>query len=259
MKKFILPLMIAASLLLPFNASADQRGNNNRNRTERTTNSHRQSNSSSRPGNNSKPANNNNRPGNNNNRPGNNNNRPGNNNNRPGNNNHRPGNNNRPGTPPSKPGNPNHRPGNSVSKPGSPSHHPGGPAVKPGHHSPAWRPGSSALAPGHGARPHHPKLGYMVNHAIRGGRYDRVWMVAPGQYAVRFFRNGNYYMQYIWPEYGRYGDPFRIISGGPGRWYMYGNPNQIYYDDGNSLRISLNGSYMDPWTLIPSIELNINL
>ena len=253
MKKFILPLMIAASLLLPFNASADQRGNNNRNRTERTTNSHRQSNSSSRPGNNSKPANNNNRPGNNNNRPGNNNNRPGNNNHRPGNNN------NRPVTPPSKPGNPNHRPGNSVSKPGSPNHHPGGPAVNPGHHSPAWRPGSSALAPGHGARPHHPKLGYMVNHAIRGGRYDRVWMVAPGQYAVRFFRNGNYYMQYIWPEYGRYGDPFRIISGGPGRWYMYGNPNQIYYDDGNSLRISLNGSYMDPWTLIPSIELNINL
>ena len=259
MKKYIYTIMLAASLLLPLSMSAEPRGNNNRStQSERTSNSHRHSGNNGRPGNN---GNNQGRPGNNGvgNHHGNNNSG---HNNRPGNNkNDKRGHDKNQGNHGHNKHDHDKWGGNSHNRPGGPGHGSHKPPVKPGHHSgPAWRPGSSAAAPGFG-RPHHhhPKLGYMVNHAIRGGRYDNVWMVAPGQYAVRYFRNGYYYMQYIWPETGRYGSPFRIVMSGPGQWYAYGNPNQWYYDDGATLRISLNGSPMDPWTLIPAIELNINL
>lgn len=251
MKKIILPILLSAFLMVPFNMSGESRSNYHRgqNKTERTSGGSHQG-GAARPGNSG-----NHRPGNNNG----NNNRPGNKNDKKGydqghGNNHNNGNHWN--------GNSNHRPGgnhgNSAVKPGKPNHHPGN---KPGHNGSSWRPGNSVNAPGHYYRPHHhpPKLGYMVNHAIRGGRYDNVWMVGPGQYAVRFFRNGRHYMQYIWPETGRYGTPFRVVMAAPGQWYAYDNCNQWYYDDGNSLRISLNGSYLTPWTLVPSIELNINL
>lgn len=254
MKKYILPIMLAASLLMPVTMSAEPRGNNNnRSNTERTTtNHHRQSGSTGRPGGNSntgRPTNNGqSRPGGNNNL----------NSNRPGNNkNDKKGHDKNQG---------NYRPnngGNSHNRPGRPAHRPNTapPAhSRPGGHGPGWRPGSSAVAPGNN-RPHNhpPRLGYMVNHAMRGGRYDNVWMVAPGQYAVRYMLNGLWYMQYIWPETGVYGTPFRVVMNAPGQWYAYGNRNQWYYDDGPSLRISLNGTPQTPWTLVPSIELNINL
>ncbi|MDE6682538.1 MAG: hypothetical protein K2J87_03840 [Muribaculaceae bacterium] len=242
MKKYILPILLSSLLLLPLSVSAESRSNYHRGQnTERSSGGNHRG-EGNRPGNNRGGST---RPGHNKHDKkgydkghGNNHN---NGNHWNGNSNHRPGGGHNPAV---KPGKPNHRPGN-----------------KPGHHGPSWGHGSSVNAPGHSYRPHHhhPKLGYMVNHAIRGGRYDNVWLVSPGQYAVRFFRNGYYYMQYIWPEMGRYGTPFRIVMSAPGQWYAYDNRNQWYYDDGNSLRISLNGSYLNPWTLVPSIELNINL
>lgn len=257
MKKYILPIFLSAVMMLPLGVSAQSR-NSNYHRGGKTT---EKTTGNARPGGNSRPGNNfsgNNRPGNNKDDKrghdkghGNHNNGYNHNNGNHNGNNH--GNWN---------GNSNNRPGGSHNnppmKPATPPHHPGG---HPGHQSPAWGPGSSVHAPGHSYRPHHhhPQLGYMVNHAIRGGRYDNVWMVGPGQYAVRFYRNGCYYMQYIWPETGRYGNPFRIIMAGPGEWYAYNNRNQWYYDDGATLRISLNGSPLNPWTLVPSVELNINL
>lgn len=250
--------MLAASLLMPITMSAEPRGNqNNRSNTERTTNNHRQSGSTGRPG-----GGNHNRPNNNGQgRPG------GNNNNGHPNNN---GNGNRPGSNMNDKkghdknhGNYRHNNGNSHNRPGGPAYRPNTPPPpppRPGGHGPGWRPGSSAMAPGnHRPHNHPPRLGYMVNHAMRGGRYDNVWMVAPGQYAVRYMLNGLWYMQYIWPETGVYGTPFRVVMASPGEWYAYGNRNQWYYDDGASLRISLNGTPQNPWTLVPSIELNINL
>ena len=245
MKKYILPIILSTFLVLPFNLSSQTRTNYHRgqNKTEKTT-------GNNRPGGSGRPGNGptgNNRPGNNKNDKKGNDKGQGNHHNGgywSGNSGNRPGGNHN--NPPMKPGNPHHRPG------GTPG--------KPGNNRPGWGHGSSVTPPGVGSHRHHPpRLGYMVNHAIRGGRYDNVWMVAPGQYAVRFYRNGCYYMQYIWPETGRYGTPFRVIMSAPGEWYAYGNRNQWYYEDGNSLRISLNGSYLSPWTLIPSIELNINL
>ena len=170
-----------------------------------------------------------------------------------GSSNHRPGSHKPDNKPNHKPDyKPNHKPGhNNYYKPGHNNHY------KPGHNH-GWG-GSSVNAPGYGSRHHHnPYLGNMVNYAIRGGRYDNVWMVAPGQYAVRFYRNGYYYIQYLWPEIGRYGTPFRVVLSSPGQWYAYDNCNQWFYDDGNSLRISLNGTPMNPWTAVPSVELNIN-
>jgi len=106
---------------------------------------------------------------------------------------------------------------------------------------------------------HHPSLKRMIRHAVRNGRYMNVWMVEPNVYAVRFLRNGYYYLQYLYPLSGTYGNPFRIVMDAPDEWYAYGNSAQRYYDDGSSLRISLNGSPLSPWTLIPSIELNLDL
>ena len=99
----------------------------------------------------------------------------------------------------------------------------------------------------------------MIRHAVGPGRYMNVWLVEPNVYAVRFLHNGYYYMQYLYPLTGTYGTPFRIVMDGPDEWYAYGHYNQRYYNEGNSLRISLNGSPLSPWTLIPSIELNLDL
>ncbi len=246
MKKILLPILLSAAMMLPLSVSAQSNSNYHRGgKTGQTTSSSA-------------------RPGGGNNRPGGNNfgSRPGNNKNDKKGHDKGHGNNHNGG---SWNGNSNHRPGgnhnNPPMKPVTPPHHPGGKPGKPGKPAPGWGHGSSVHAPGHAYRPHHhpPRLGYMVNHAIRGGRYDNVWLVAPGQYAVRYYLNGYYYMQYIWPETGRYGTPFRIVMSAPGEWYAYDNRNQWYYDDGASLRISLNGSPLTPWTLIPSVELNINL
>lgn len=228
MKRIFIPLLVGLSLLLPLTSNAGER--NDHRRSDRTESS------AGRPGSgkgnkgNSHKGDNNNK-GNNNNHDKN-----GNNHKWNGNTNKHPGGNNG-----YRPGNNNHRPGH----------------------------GSSVTAPGGNRRPvpvynyrpghHHKNLGKMVKKCIHGGRYDNVWLVGPGQYAVRYYRNGIYYMQYIWPETGRYGRPFRIIKRRPGEWYAYDNRNQLYYEDGNTLRISLNGSPLNPWTLIPSVELNINL
>lgn len=249
MKKHFLTIILCSAMLFPMGIYA-QSNNNHRHQTTTST-------SSSRPGGNS--GNNNNRPGGTtNNRPG------GTTNNRPGGNtNHRPGgnpgnSNTRPGN--WKPGNDHgYRPGGNNGRPGNSALPPGGQYRRPGVPN-RWTPSRGHSAPAPGPVYHHPpRLGNMVRHVVGPGRYDRVWMVAPGQYAVRFYNNGRYYMQYIWPDSGRYGTPFQIVMNAPGEWYAYGNPNQWYYDDGNVLRISINGGYLSPWTLIPSVELNINL
>ena len=236
MKKMILPIFLAALFLFPVTADADRKsGHNERPRTEHRTSGH-----------------------------GNAGNNRGGNNNRGHKNDHRKNDHDKKGHNNKYNKHDNYKPGgNSQNRPGGNHHKPKGP--KPGNnpvHRP-WGHGSSVSAPGHHAgyanRHHPPRLGPMVKHCVGRGRYDHVWMVGPGQYAVRFFRNGHYYMQYIWPETGRYGSPFRIVMASPGEWYAYNNRNQWYYEDGNSLRISLNGSPLSPWTLIPSVELNINL
>lgn len=237
MKRIILPIILSALLLVPSAASADSRNSHlHSERTEKSNNGRGNSGNrgnnrggknhhdSNKHGNNNFGAGKNDKKGNGHNDKWN----GGNSHNRPGGNGHKPQ------TPP-----PGHRPGH-------------GSSVKaPGHHA--------GPRPGYGNHHHPPRLAPMVKHCVGRGRYDHVWMVGPGQYAVRFFRNGKYYMQYIWPETGRYGSPFRIIMNAPGEWYAYNNRNQLYYEEGNTLRISLNGSPMSPWTLIPSVELNINL
>ncbi|MDE6537944.1 MAG: hypothetical protein K2M13_07925 [Muribaculaceae bacterium] len=247
MKRIFMPLVVGLSLLLPLTSNAGER-NDHRHSDRTESSAGRPGSGKGNNGNSHKGDNNKNKWNNN---KHNNHDKNGNNHKWNGNANKHPGGNNgyRPG------GNTHHRPGNGNYRPGNNNH-------RPGH-------GSSVTAPGGNRRPvpvynyrpghHHKNLGKMVKKCIHGGRYDNVWLVGPGQYAVRYYRNGIYYMQYIWPETGRYGTPFRIIKRGPGEWYAYDNRNQLYYEDDNTLRISLNGSALNPWTLIPSVELNINL
>ena len=141
----------------------------------------------------------------------------------------------------------NRRPGNKKDKhnkkdkdfrPGRGGHSlpaPGHNAVRP---APGHRPAPAPVhRPPH--RPHHyvpapppPGLGPMVSHATRGCRDVAVWQVDHDTYVVKYRRGKKYYTQYLYPYAGRYGD--------------------------RSL-ISVNWQPLSPWTLIPPIQLNINL
>ncbi len=141
-----------------------------------------------------------------------------------------------------KPGN-NH-PGNNFS-PGN-NHHPGN-GYRPGNHNhpgnnikPGNGPGMKPPRPGYGAAyrptppppPPHPRLNQMVRYATRGCHDVDVWQVDFNTYVVRYRKGNRIFTQYIYPEMGRYGRPSLI---------------------------SVNWQPMAPWTLIPPIQLNINL
>lgn len=147
-----------------------------------------------------------------------------------------------------------------------PGYKPNGSHPRPGHggHSSHFRPAHNHIRPvPHPVyRPHHPNhahypaLRSLIRRAIRGGSGYTVWQVAPETYVVRYLLGNNYYMQCFYPSTGRYGEPFPIYNIN-GRWYD--DDNYEYYDDGNVLRISLNGNPLNPWTLIPSVNLNLRL
>lgn len=128
-----------------------------------------------------------------------------------------------------------------------------------------YRPGhGGSHRPSHYSKPprhhrYHPAMRDMVRHAARGGRNVVVWQVGPDTYMVRYLKGGHYYMRELYASSGRYGSPFRVVMDGPGRWYRHGNPRHYYREDGSSLRVFLNGTPQNPWTLIPSIELNLSL
>lgn len=115
------------------------------------------------------------------------------------------------------------KPGNIGHKSPMPPAPPAPPAFRPKHYNHAYH------------YPHysvHDNLGYMISQIARGGRDINVWQVDPGTYVVRFRKGNHLFAQYLYPYEGRYG---------------------------KRNTISVNWSPLSPWTLIPSIHLNINL
>lgn len=121
-------------------------------------------------------------------------------------------------------------------------------------HDKSWNKHNSAPRPGHGygrpvpppPRPHHYRpshyapapppppahLGYMVKHATRGCRDVAVWQISPDTYIVKYRKGNRFYTRRLYPYSNRYDAP-NVIS--------------------------VNWTPLSPWTLIPSINLNINL
>ena len=159
--------------------------------------------------------------------------------------NSKPGNNSKPGQN-IKPGN-NHNNGNGF-KPGN-NHRPGD-AHRPGvNHKPsvsAPRPGAGSrpVVVGHPAPPPHhnnygpalppppPRLPHMVHHVTRGCHDVNVWQIDPETYIVKYRRGGRWYTQYVYPYAERYSNPTLI---------------------------SVNWQPLTRWSIIPPIQLNINL
>lgn len=80
-------------------------------------------------------------------------------------------------------------------------------------------------------RPHYSKqLERMVRYACRGGRDINVWEISPGIYMVKYFLNGHYYTQRLYPGSGRYGARGMI---------------------------NVNWAPSPGWSLLPSIYINI--
>lgn len=121
------------------------------------------------------------------------------------------------------------RPGKGHSMP-APGHGMGRPAPAPvRHHTPPPPPRPRHYAP---APPPPPRLSHMVRYATRGCRDVAVWQIDYDTYIVKYRRGNRYYTQYLYPYADRYGD--------------------------RSL-ITVNWEPLSPWTLIPPIQLNINL
>lgn len=147
--------------------------------------------------------------------------------------------------------------GNSHPAPGTGSRPtpPPAPGFNPGH--------QHGYNPGHGPKPGHNytkmqrQLAKMVKHASHGARDVMVWNVSPGVYVVKYWRGGHYWTQYLYPGVGRYGDRVRLVMDGPGRWYMGSDRRNCYHEENGGLRVYLNGTPGNPWTLIPSVELDI--
>lgn len=81
------------------------------------------------------------------------------------------------------------------------------------------------------ARHRDKELRKMIRHAARGGKNVAVWQVDDDTYVVKYLRGDHYYTQYLYPGSGRYGKR-------------------------NS--VSLNWNPQSAWTLLPSINLNLN-
>ena len=97
----------------------------------------------------------------------------------------------------------------------------------------------------------------MIYKAVGRGKYRNVWMVSPGVYVVSYILGPTTYYQYLYPERGYYGNPIQMVYNEPGGWYAYNDDSRYFYEDGNVLRISLNGVPQAPWALVPSINLNL--
>lgn len=144
-----------------------------------------------------------------------------------------------------RPGTGNNRPGNNAVRPGNSHSRPGSNAI---HHAPVKRP----QTPHHAAPPkphmvrgpkHYPHhytpvaplpvmLSDMVAFATRGCHDVNVWQINPETFIVRYRNGSHYYTQMIYPY-----------------TEMYGPRNSI----------SIGWTPSSPWTLIPSVNLNINL
>ena len=204
-------------------------GNNHRGGKDRKEQSH------NRPGGNSNKKNDKNKPGHNskpghsskpghNVKPGNNHNhgnnfKPG--NNRKPENNFKPGNNHRPGDA-HKPAM-NHKPAVSAPRPGA-----GGRPMNIGH--PAPPPHHHNYGPA--LPPPPPRLPHMVSHVTRGCHDVNVWQIDYDTYIVKYRRGGHWYTQYVYPYADRYSNPTLI---------------------------SVNWQPLSRWSIIPPIQLNINL
>ncbi len=119
------------------------------------------------------------------------------------------------------------RPGNSFPAPGNKHRHTPPPPPKHHHHAPPPPPRRHHHAP-----PPPPRLGHMVRYATRGCHDVGVWQISHDTYIVKYRRGNHYYTQYLYPYADRYGA--RNV-------------------------ISVNWAPQSPWTLIPPIQLNINL
>lgn len=144
----------------------------------------------------------------------------------------KPGNHGHPGNQ-GKPGNQG-RPGggHNAYRPGNGHHH--GAPVPPPPPAPVMRPGAGAgFHPGPAMPPPPPpRLPHMVNYATRGCHDVAVWQVDAVTFLVKYRRGGRWYTRYVYPYAEEYGAPTLI---------------------------SVNWQPMSPWTLIPPIQLNINL
>ena len=116
--------------------------------------------------------------------------------------------------------------GHSMPAPGHGMGRPVPPPVR--HYSHPPRPRHHAPVP----PPPPPRLSHMVRYATRGCRDVAVWQINPDTYIVKYRRGNRYYTQYLYPYDDIYGD--------------------------RSL-ITVNWQPLSPWTLVPPIQLNINL
>lgn len=82
----------------------------------------------------------------------------------------------------------------------------------------------------HHSKHYSKKLKKMIKYACRGGRDIDVWEISPDVYVVRYYLNGHYYSQRLYPGSGRYGA--RGI-------------------------VNVNWAPSPGWSLLPSININI--
>ncbi len=127
-----------------------------------------------------------------------------------------------------------HKPEVKPNHPQTPVGRPGVPVPPPAHKpAPVMRPGQgSGLHAGPAMPPPPPRLPNMVRYATRGCHDVAVWQVSPDTYLVKYRRGRRWYTQYVYPYAERYGSPTLI---------------------------SVNWQPQSLWTLIPPIQLNINL
>lgn len=113
-----------------------------------------------------------------------------------------------------------------------------------------YRPSHGSVAPAHRPAPHYrpappkphhkhhagralpPRLHDMVAYTTRGCSNVAVWQIDPNTFIVKFRKGGRYYTRMLYPYSCQYG------------------PTQS---------ISVNWQPLSPWTLIPSVNLNISL
>lgn len=106
---------------------------------------------------------------------------------------------------------------------------PGRPGIGAPAHHPTYHPQPGNYAP---VPPPPPYLGSMVRQLTRGCNDVAVWQIDPNTFIMRYRRGLRYYTQVLYPYAYRYERPTLI---------------------------SVNWAPMEPWTFIPSINLNINL
>lgn len=124
--------------------------------------------------------------------------------------------------------------GDKKGKPGKKDkHHYGKPGMAPAHHAapPKYgRPGGHVGTPPPPPMP--PRLSPMVSKLTRGCHDVNVWQIDHDTYIVKYRKGNRHYTRRLYPYANRYD---------------------------NASLISVNWQPLSPWTLIPPIQLNINL